>query len=161
MHETQQKEQFSNAYFLAIAARAECNPSKPDVDDDSVDWSLKKKICGRPQVDIQLKCTENLKLDGDCFKYPLKVKNYNELIIEDVSVPRILVVVDVPDDNNKWLEQDGEKLILRRCGYWVSLMGHSEVDNTSTVTISIPLVNIFSVDQLNFIMDSIANKKPL
>lgn len=161
MFETQQKEQFSNAYFLAIAAKAECNPSKQEVDDDSVDWSLSKKITGRPKLDIQLKCTENLRLDGDSFKYPLKIKNYNDLIIEDISVPRILVVVYVPENNDEWLFQNSDHLILRKCGYWVSLKGLSTVDNTSNVTVSIPSENIFSVEKLNEIMDIIAEKKTL
>lgn len=161
MYETHQKEQFSNAYFLAIAAKARCNPSKQEVDDDSVDWSLSKKIIGRPKLDIQLKCTENLRLDGDSFKYPLKIKNYNDLIIEDVSVPRILVVFSVPENIDEWLSQNTENLVIRKCGYWVSLKGLSVVDNTNNVTVSIPSSNIFSVEQLNEIMDIIAEKKTL
>ena len=58
MHSTAQKEQFSRAYVAAIAAQAGCNSAKPEVDDDSVDLTLKMKDLidcrrSRSEVDIQ------------------------------------------------------------------------------------------------------------
>ena len=43
MHITQQQEQFSNAYLRAVATVAGYSLSKPDVDDDSIDWSIYKR----------------------------------------------------------------------------------------------------------------------
>ena len=122
-----QKEQFSRAYVTAIAAGVGCNTMKPEVDDDSIDLCLKSKIDGkcisRPQLDMQLKATQNLELDGDCFKYSLKIKNYDDLRLDNCIVPRILVVVYVPENTSDWILQSEEQLAMRRCGYWISLCG--------------------------------------
>ena len=56
-----QKEQFSHAYVRAVAAVAGFAVAKPEVDDDSVDLSIKSKLHSvRPQVDVQLKCSETI-----------------------------------------------------------------------------------------------------
>src|SRR5947208_3123117 len=62
---------------------------------------------------------------GTSIRFPLKVKNYRELIGKRY-IPRILIVVVVPKKVNDWLKQDEKSLILRRCGYWVSLAGEPE-----------------------------------
>jgi len=40
-------------------------------------------------------------------------------------VPRILVVVTVPAVAQEWLSQSEEEMVLRHCGYWISLRGGS------------------------------------
>jgi len=69
MHITQQQEQFSNAYLRMVATVAECTLSKPDVDDDSIDFSIKTKgysgVFSRPVLDIQLKCHKNFAIDSE------------------------------------------------------------------------------------------------
>ena len=94
MNLDQQKEQFSNAFLHAIAAVSECSVSKPNVDDDSVDWTLLKRIQRRRRIDLQLKCTgsaETVTQNG--ISFGLKKKNYDDLRLVDLVVPRILVVV--------------------------------------------------------------------
>lgn len=157
-----QKEQFSRAYVEAIAASAGCNTMKPDVDDDSIDLCLKSKINGsvssRPQLDLQLKATKDLEDDGNCFKYTAKVKNYNDLRLTNLLVPRILVVVLVPENVDDWLVQSEEQLVMKKCGYWVSLYGQGETRNETTINIKIPKVNIFSVSVLTEFMQNIASR---
>jgi len=155
MDPSRKKEQFSNAFIAAIASKCGFRMSKPDVDDDSIDWTLSGKggsgSVRSPKLDIQLKCTAlELGIEND-FSFDLKVKNFNDLVPSHVMVPRILVVVLVPESENEWLEQTEEELKIRRCGYWVSLRGESESTNASSVTIRLPRNQMFDPDGLNTI----------
>lgn len=152
----QRKEQFSIAYLHAIASVAGLRTAPPNVDDDSIDWCLKARgTYGRrrsPQLDLQLKCTERLPKRNGSFAYPLSEKNCNDLRGEDVHVPRILVVVFVPDDIDSWLDQSEERLLLKHCAYWVSLRDAPEKDNSKSVTVRLPRANLFTVDALESMM---------
>lgn len=72
------------------------------------------------------------------------IKNYDDLRA-DVIVPRLLVVVCVPEDCEGWTRQTEEHLCLRHCAYWLSLAGMPETDNVESVTVRIPRNQIFSV----------------
>lgn len=156
-----QKEQLSNAYVRAVASAAGCSVSIPEVDDDSVDLSLKKKggsncLYMSPQIDIQLKCTSQDVIRDDILVFPLSVKNYNEL--RQISlVPRLLVVVVVPDEIDDWLYQTEEELSIKKCGYWLSLKEMDDTENESSVTVHIPRNQQFTVTQLVDIMDMVGN----
>jgi hypothetical protein len=153
---SQRKEQFSVAYLHAVASVAGYRTSSPNVDDDSVDWFIKARGAhGRrrsPQVDLQLKCTERRTSRNGHFSFPLPVKNYNDLRGVDVHVPRILVVVFVPDTLDLWLEQSEERLLMKHCAYWVSLRDAPKTENTATVTVRLPRANQFTVDALKSMM---------
>src|SRR5438046_533103 len=148
MTSEQQMEQFSLAYVRAVAAAAGVNVSRPEVDDDSVDIMFSvKSVVGRPQpplLEVQVKCTAAPIARGQSIRFPLKIKNYNDLI-GDRYVPRILIVVAVPKPVRDWLTQDEKSLVLRRCGYWVSLAGEPETANSTSVTVEVPRTQLFSV----------------
>jgi hypothetical protein len=61
-------------------------------------------------------------------------------------VPRILVVVLVPENLVDWLVQSEDELSMRHCGYWVSLRGQPETVNATTVTVELPRSNQFTVE---------------
>ncbi len=138
-----QKEQFSVAYVNAIAAQVGLNNASLSVDDDSVDLLLKGKgFSGKvrnPQLELQLKCTSRNLVNGDMIKFPLSLKNYNDLRGEDVLCPRYLVVLMVPDKVEEWAEQIGDELILRNSCYWVSIRNLPETENTTSITVDIPI----------------------
>lgn len=122
----QQKEQFSISYIRAIAAVAGYSLYRPEIDNDSVDLDVVSrggtgKILS-PRLELQLKCTSRGILDENYIKYPLNLKNYNDLKI-NALVPRILVVVLVPEKITDWIKQTESELCLRNCAYWVSLRG--------------------------------------
>ena len=156
MDPNQQKEQFSNAYVRAVAATAGYTLYKPEVDDDSVDWGIAatagKGTTRSPKIELQLKCTSRDLWDDGNLKYPLKVKNYNELRPENYQVPRILVVVLVPNQVAEWLSHSEESLVMYKCGYWVSIRGWDETSNKDTVTVPIPRKRQFTVENLKDIM---------
>ncbi len=156
-----QKEQFSKAYFRAVAAVAGFAVAEPDPDEDSIDFTLSEKgdggILRRPKLDVQVKSTaREIVSDGE-LRFPLKIKNYHELRppMEDLMVPRILVVVIIPSDIGEWLEHSEEQLALRHCGYWVCLMGQPEKSNTDNVTVSISRTQQFTAEVLREIMDRV------
>jgi Domain of unknown function (DUF4365) len=155
-----QKEQFSVAYAHAIAAVAQLAVSKPSVDDDSIDITFSRRRGAAqvrsPKLDAQLKCVSLDAFKGPEFSYALKIKNYDELRPTDLLVPRILVVVVVPDDiPGNWLIHSEQSLALHRCGYWASLRGQPRTTNTATVSVRISRANGFSSQALVDMMDRI------
>lgn len=154
-----QKEQFSRAYVQAVAAVTGFAWSVPSVDDDSIDMTLSDRggrgTLRSPKLDLQLKCHASLAPTEPTFSFPIKIKNYDDLRDESVMVPRILVVVLVPERVEEWMSHSEESLALRRCGYWVSLHGLPPTTNTSTVSIEIPRVQCFDPENLAQIMDRI------
>jgi Domain of unknown function (DUF4365) len=162
LHITQQQEQFSNAYLLAVATIAGLKLAKPEVDDDSIDFSISGKgfsgIYSRAQLDIQLKCQIHNKCIGkDGFTYPLKIKNYDDLRATDIMVPRLLIVVVVPEQVSDWLIQSDNEAKMKHCGYWQSVRDQPDTPNTSTVSISIPQSNRLDVQGLTDLMQRIAS----
>jgi hypothetical protein len=93
--------------------------------------------------------------------YPLKRKNYDELRLTGIHVPRLLVVVQIPESEEEWLRHNEDELALRRCGYWATLLGLPETVNTSRVTVRLPRVNVFDVAGLRSLMGRAARKEPL
>lgn len=157
----QQKEQFSKAYIKAVATVAGYAISDAEVDDDSVDVTISQRG-GRgsirsPKIDAQLKCTSRSIINNGRIAYPLKIKNYNDLRPVNVQVPRILIIVIVPDNVEHWLTHTEEKLSLYHCGYWYSLRGLPETQNEGAVTISFPSTQCLTSEQLKSIMERVGN----
>ncbi len=147
MNLNEQKEQFSLAYIRAVAAQAGYQISRPELDNDSVDGTLIADFGRRPRIDFQAKATSQQIKRGDNIHFDLKVKNYDDLRSE-TRTPRLLIVVLMSKEKSQWLTQTQEQLCLRCCGYWVSLEGRQKVRNKTSVTVHIPLVNMFNVEQL-------------
>lgn len=102
---SQQKEQFSNTYVRAIVSVAGYSTYRPEVDDDSVDIGIAarggKGVIISPRLELQLKCTQRDILYDSSVRYQLNLKNYNDLRV-NALVPRILVVVLVPENLADW-----------------------------------------------------------
>lgn len=162
---SQRKEQFSIAYVRAVASVAGFSISTPGVDDDSVDMTLSGRIVegvpSRPKVNLQLKCTSEDVLRERELVYPLKRKNYDELRLTGIHVPRLLVVVHVPESDEEWLRHTEDELAMRRCGYWATLLGEPETNNTRSIRVRTPRVNVFDVAGLRSLMGRAARKEPL
>jgi hypothetical protein len=152
---TLQQERFGDAFLLAVAAAAGIAAAKPEVDYDSIDYTLSCKLPRRPKLDIQMKTTGRDDQEGPTISYPLKRKNYDDLIVVDVVVPRILVLVVVPQDTADWLALSPDQFSLRYSAYWMSLVGGEPSDNEYTVTINIPRENLFTVDAVSGMMSRI------
>ncbi len=145
------KERFSLAYIEAVASQAGYQIVEPRVDHDSVDGTLMGDFGRRPRIDFQAKATSQDILRESHLAFPLPIKNYNDLK-ESTRTPRILIVVLMPGEETQWLKQTNDELCLRHCAYWLSVEGQPDVPNTSSVTVRIPVANMFSSEQLTDLM---------
>jgi hypothetical protein len=142
MHITARKEQFNVAYLGALAAQAGINSAKMAVDNDSVDILFVGKdfagIFRDPQVNFQLKCTHQDFRLGDNIRYPLERKNYDDLRAINLSNPRYLAVLEVPELCEEWTHHLDNGMLLKSKCYWASLKGLPDIDQ-GTITVSLPL----------------------
>src|SRR5260370_18483412 len=93
---TKRQEHFGDLFLLAVAHAAGCAVARPDTDNDSIDWTLSCRLPRRPKLDVQMKTiATDQSGDGADIRYPLKRKNYNDLIIEAFS-PRIFLILPLP-----------------------------------------------------------------
>ncbi len=147
------QEALSRAYAYAVAARTGYVTSIPDPDRDGVDLRIQAGGAMRPALDLQLKATINLSEPHEGrFHFPLKRRNY-DLLRQPTQTPRLLVVLDLPRDEHRWMTITADELILRRSAYWLNLQGAEESDNRSSVTVRIPTGNLFTVEGLRALMD--------
>ncbi len=147
------KEALSRVYVQAIAACAGYATATPDFDRDSIDLTIRAGGAARPALDLQLKATTVLGTPRyGVFQFALSRKNYDDLRSE-AQVPRLLIVLDLPGQEEKWMTTGPEKLILRRCAYWLNLSGQEETANQRRITVHIPEVNRFTVKALRSLME--------
>ena len=93
-----------------------------------------------PALEIQLKATVNLAIQDDGhFHFPLKRRNYDLLRIT-TQAPRLLVVLDVPREKERWVTITEDEPVLRRRAYWLN-------------EIRIPTKNVFDVENLHSLME--------
>ena len=144
-----QKEGLSLVYATALATRAGFLTSVPEPDRDSVDIRIQAGGPRRPALELQLKATVDLGApQAGVLPFRLSIKNYNDLRIL-TQTPRLLVVLELPKDESRWMTVTAEELVLRRRAYWLSLQqGHDEVVGQQTVTVRIPEHNVFDVETL-------------
>jgi hypothetical protein len=148
-----QKEALSRAYAHAVAARAGYITAVYAEDRDGVDLRIQAGGDQRPALDLQLKATVNLvkSRDGN-FRFRLKLRNYDLLRIV-TQTPRLLVVLDLPQDKREWMTITKDDLVLRHRAYWLSLRGYEATVNLSSVTVQIPKKNLFDVNNLRELMN--------
>lgn len=151
--QTDREEALSRVYARAVAAAAGYATSECDFDRDGIDLSIHAGGRMRPTIDLQLKATVNLNLPtGGYCRFPLNVRNYNLLRIP-ASTPRLLVVLDLPKVEDRWITITDDELILRRRAYWLNLNGREETGNQASVTVMIPENNVFDMDSLRSLME--------
>lgn len=160
------EEELSYVYVHAIAAMAGFSCEKVSVDMDGIDIIIRAKgklsddsVLLSPSLELQLKATINWKMDKEKLSYRLRAKNYHKLIGR-TAIHRLLVLLCLPKDENDWIEQDEDKLILKKCAYWINLRGLPAIEQ-ETITIKIPRKNIFSPEMLSYLMRLVAEQKDL
>jgi hypothetical protein len=146
------KEQFSNAFLLALAAVAGCSAAKPSVDNDSIDWTISDRRTRRPKVDVQLKCTSDDDGSGPSITFAMKKKNYDDLTLTNLISPRVLVLVVVPERVDDWIALNQNELALRHRAFWMSLAGQPPSANETSVTIHVPRIQTLTVESLDELM---------
>lgn len=160
MDENEQKQQLSIAYLHAVASAAGFACQAPGVDDDSVDrtlgargWVHREAVWRSPKIDVQLKSIvrEPLTAADRSLTFRLSRKNYDDLRHRSL-VPRLLVVLLLPRQRGRWLEQNDERMLSRYAAYYVSLAGAPATSLRGKVSVVIPRKNLLSVDNLRRLM---------
>ncbi|MEY4577307.1 MAG: hypothetical protein RL701_2010 [Pseudomonadota bacterium] len=155
------KADFGQAYVRAIshAAGFFVQEANRAMDADGVDLTLFARGAGgtvrSPRLELQLKTTASiasLSAGAEDLPFDLEIKNYDELRSEDVQVPRILVVVSVPQDIADWVKSSEQELTLQHCGYWTTLRGAAPVTNATTKRVHLKRSNCFHVAQVQSLM---------
>ena len=141
------QEELSWAYVRAVIFRAGFDLSLPVKDVFGIDGTVVSFASGVNRVDFQIKSTTDYEARGAHIGYDLRVEDYNRLV-KDEDVPRVLILFIMPNDDSQWLAQNLDELCLRKCAYWVSLMGMSHSRNSSTVRVSVPVANVFDQNGL-------------
>ena len=150
---TDREEAMSRAYAYAVASGAGYVTATYDMDRDGVDLRIQSGGAMRPALELQLKATINLGAADDGFyHFPLAIRNYDLLRIE-TQTPRLLVVLDLPREQEQWMIVNAEELVLRRRAYWLNLRGGEKVANQMSVTVKIPASNVFNVENLRRLME--------
>lgn len=166
-------EKMSQAYVAALCAANGYTFVIPGSDYDGVDCIISCPDVPRedcvgydesPTLFAQLKSTYSsaeyrISNDGKIY-YKLKVGNYNKLV-KKRATPTILILLIMPDGIDQWLEHSTEYLKLRKCAYWVSLLGKEPSINSTTVTVEIPCSNALSAEELKDIMIKVAKEECL
>jgi hypothetical protein len=156
-----QKEEFSYAYLYAVisAAGYSFQKSSRPTDVGGIDIIISgietEYSLYPPRLEIQVKSTSTDVVSEELIRYPLKLKNYNELRKTKTLSPRLLIVVLIPENPDSWIQQSEAELCLRHCAYWMSLQGMPETPNTDNITIYVPRQQIFTVDTLKTLMQRI------
>ena len=162
-----QKEEFSYAYIYAIVSAAgysfqiATRPMDIGGIDIIISGEEKEYSLYPPRLELQVKATSTAVIDDEFIRYPLKLKNYNELRKSKTLVPKILVIILLPDNLEEWVNQSEEELCLHRCGYWLSLREQPATQNTESVTVYLPRQQLFTVSAIKNIMDTIETRGKL
>lgn len=167
MTENDQKEQFSLAYVRVLATVTGYSFAVPNPDDDSIDCRVGAAgrlgdaalVCS-PRIDLQLKATSEAVLKRDRVVFRLPRKNYDDLRDPDPLVPRLLVVLILPRELERWLDQNEERTLLRCAAYWHSLAGMPE-SQARKKTVYLPRSNLFAAETLQRLMGQVSRKEKL
>lgn len=164
--ETLAREDMSIAYLQAICA---CNGySLEDVKHDNYGVDCHVVCKGKPDpsslkndsmINVQLKSSgSRITIDsaGD-LHYPLEKKNYESLRDTDSFIPKILVLLHMNQLKADWIDQNNERLEIRKGAYWYSLKGMPAVSNETSVTITVPSGNLLTPEALKDLMVKASN----
>lgn len=148
------EEGLSRAYVYAVATIAGYTFSEANLDRDGIDLRIHAGGFMSPAIGLQLKATIRLGEPGQDgnYRYDLCIEDYRRLI-EPSQTPRYLVVLSLPEDENKWLGVSDDEFVIRHCAYWISLEGMGDSENSRTKRIRIPTRNRFDPDALRELIE--------
>lgn len=164
----EQMEELSFAYLRAVCAKIGASVERHGKDADGIDGSVKKIVWIDPEgqgayrfdvsFEFQLKSTsQGLKEDDEFLYYPLKIKNYRDLIGK-ASVRRFLLLFVLPSDFENSVVHTLDSLAICRCMYWLEFSNFEDSDNSSSITVKIPKKNAASPEGLDALLNRIAEE---
>lgn len=164
--------ELSYAYLHSVASHAgmTCTLSTRLVDSMRIDASIRAKglfaqesILRDIALDIQLKATVASPVTNNSrISYHFRgIDAYDNLRDPLLAVPKILVVLFLPEKQNEWLTWTPENLCLKKCAWWVSLKGAAGTKNSDGVTVYLPEGQYFNCDALKDIVCKLSKQEEL
>lgn len=151
--------ELSLAYVQAVAAVETFAVDIPHIDSDSVDVVISGKgkidsasLRHSPRIEVQLKASVNAhpNQNGE-IPFDLTLKNYDELRA-DTMLPRLLILLALPQQQADWIIHQPDKLILQKCCYYLSLKGLPASENREYQRVYIPTANVLTPAALKTLM---------
>ncbi len=101
------------------------------------------------KLKFQLKATrQQLIFANNRYSFPMEIAHYDRLRrVAGYDAPNYLVVFQMPEDENEWVQCTPENLIFRRCLRWVSLRG-AEPSSQSSITVYLPNTHLLTPHSL-------------
>lgn len=138
------KDLLSRAFLRAVAAKAGCQVTTPELDRNSIDATIEPAEGSKVRLDVQLKATSHLELSGSDAVFDLPIKNYDDLRNTEVESAQILVVLRLPERLADALSLDEQALIMRHSAYWRSLYGEPASRNRTSIRVHLPRTQVFT-----------------
>lgn len=152
------KQEFHNAYFLAVVADAGATAAKPtpDIGIDFIVSGARIRKNGKYAptgylFHCQLKSTTDWNIQGDKVVYAVKADAYNDLAELEKGIG-VLIVFCLPKDHTRPLKVTEQYLQLSNCCYWYHVP-REPILNTGSKTIKIPRSNIFDRTAVNLLLE--------
>ncbi|MCA9711466.1 MAG: DUF4365 domain-containing protein [Myxococcales bacterium] len=164
----QQREELSKAYVHAVAGQCGFKLGTWSQDDDCLDVTIGAAgILGGgtlagPKPDLQLKAsTEQGHDHGPHIAWSLSRAHYDKLRSRSM-VPRLLVVLMLPEKLEHAVEHTIEHLLVRRCAYWTSLQGQDAIEGgANSTTVHIDKSRVFSPSALAELMERASREEDI
>ncbi len=164
--------ELSYAYLHAVATRAgfACEIASRHLDGAGVDAEIHEDgrlLAPDSQLQaftlhVQLKATRvEPVVQDNRFSFSLPVRQYDRLRQVRLAIPRLLVILFLPENPVEWLHHTEDGLVARRCAYWVSLRGAPDSPNEATQTIYVPRRQQLSPEGLTEIMTRCSREEVL
>jgi hypothetical protein len=143
-------EQLQVSYLRAVAAAAGCVVGDLNVD-DGIDMTLSHKSPGHAvpggdgtvRLEVQLKATtQALRPGASSISAPMSAERHTYYATPDPTLPKILVIMSIPQDQSEWVYVGRRGLMIHRAAYWVNLDGQPKT-GTQTRTVKAPLNQVF------------------
>ena len=153
--------ELSYAYLHAIAAAAgcECCISGRISDNHKIDATIRcfddfgPDTMSNVTLQIQLKATrQDLDETATSVAYDLDLETYDTLRSTPTESAQFLVLLRLPKDQSQWLSYDVRALSLRKCAYWLSLVGAPASRNRTSQRVHFPKRNRLTPTSLRTII---------
>lgn len=164
----QQREEISKAYVHAVAGQCGFKIGTWSQDDDCLDVTVGASgvlgggTLAGPKLDLQLKSsTDQTHVHEHHIAWSLPRAHYDKLRL-NAMVPRLLVVLMLPDTLKNAVAHTVEHLLVRRCAYWTCLQGRDAIKGEAdSTTVHIDKDKVFSPRALDELMAKVSREEEI
>lgn len=155
------KAKLSVDYVNILCSYLDLHCHEPKQQDDRGGWDVRiepvllgKDWKSKPELFIQLKSVSSPKYHDNYVSFELDAKTYRKLRNVTIKDRTLLCILCLDEDTSKWVDCDGESLVLRKVMYWCKLETYKDIpEDQQNITLRIPLKNVFDKETLHKMID--------